>query len=792
MNPARIKKVAVIGSGVMGKGIAAHLANCGIPSLLLDLERPWVDKALADLPKMKPALLYDAADIRLITPGTIADDLPKVKDCDWIVEVIIEQLQPKRDLYAKLEALLRPNQIVSSNTSGIGWHLLTEGRSAAFKQQFCITHFFNPVRYLKLVELVGGAGTDQRVVQTMATFLTDTLGKGVVWAKDTPNFVANRIGVHGIMVTLHALAKHGWSVEVIDKIMGPPLGRPKSATFRTADLVGLDTLAHVAQTAYEQCTQDEARAIFQLPDFVTRMIQEKFLGDKTKQGFFKKTKNADGATEILAFDPATFAYRAQQKFKAPSLGAAKNIEDVRERVRTVVLAADDAGKIAWPLVSETLVYAANRIPEIADDVVNVDHGMEWGFGWELGPFATWDALGVRVAVERLEKEGRAVPALAAQVLKSGAGSFYQARDARPTYFDAASSAYQSVPAKPGLIVLSQLHVLKKVVEANESGSLLDLGDGVFCCEFHSKMNAIDEGIIAMLNAGVERAEREGQGLVIGNEGVNFCVGANLMLIFLEAQQQNWTQIDEIVRQFQSMGQRIRFAKKPVVVAPFQLALGGGCEVVLSAARVRAAAETYMGLVELGVGLIPAGCGCKNMLLRMQANARASLRATDRIWMSPDDGGPFPKVQRAFETIGFAKVSTSAKEAVNIGYLRATDRVTLDREQLLMDAKADVLELAPGYQPPASETIELPGRGGWMAIRNAIAQFRLQGLVTEYDVVLAEKLAYILTGGNRPGPWTATEQDVLDLEREVFLQLCGDARTHARIQTMLMTGKPLRN
>lgn len=786
-----IKRAAVIGSGVMGKGIAAHLANCGISTLLLDLDRSMVEQSLQQLPKMKPSLLYDQRDLRLITPGSITDDLAKTAECDWIVEVIVEQLGPKQALYAKLESQLTQGQVISSNTSGISWERLTEGRGDLFKQQFCITHFFNPVRYLKLVELVGGSATHAHVMAQMEAFLRDTLGKGVVHAKDTPNFIANRIGVHGVMAALHYLVETRQCPAVIDKVMGPALGRPKSAIFRTADIVGLDTLAHVAQNSYERCPDDEARALYKLPAFYEQLLKDGALGEKSGKGFYFKTKGADGEKTILAYNIDKGGYDVQAKLKTPSLGAAREIEDVAERMRTVVFADDDAGKIAWSLVSQTLVYAANRVPEIANDIVNVDRAMEWGFGWELGPFATWDALGVQTVVDRLTTEGRPVPALATQVLSTGKGSFYETVNGSRTYFDIATSKYSAVPQKPGLVILNKEKATKQPVAKNESAQLWDIGDGVLCCEFQSKMNAIDADIIAMLNEGMDRVERDGVGLLVGNEGANFCVGANLMLIFLEAQAKNWEKIDEIARQFQGVCQRMRFLPKPVVAAPFQLVLGGGCEIVLGAGHVRAAAETYIGLVELGVGLVPAGAGCKNMLLR--AEAQCTKRLKDHIWMSPADGGPFPKVERAFEAIGFAKVATSAKEAQGIGYLAPTDRITLDTASLLADAKADILELAQDYAPPVMrEDISLPGEGGYYAMRNAMEQFHAQGVISAYDQHLGERLAHILTGSNHPSAHLATENDILDREREVFLSLCGQEQSLERISHMLMTGKPLRN
>lgn len=789
----KISKAAVIGAGVMGRGIAAHLAGCGIDCLLLDIDKQFAVDAIKALPKTKPSLIFDPKDARRITPGSIADDLPKLAECDWVIEVIIEKLEPKQALYAQIETHMKPGQIISSNTSGISWSLLTEGRSAQFKQHFCITHFFNPVRYLKLVELVGGPDTDPKVIAVMESFLSDTLGKGVVHAKDTPNFIANRIGVQGMTVALHQLYEQGWKLEHVDKVMGPPTGRPKSAMFRTADLVGLDTLAHVARNTYEMCPQDECRELYRLPSYVETMIANGAIGEKSGQGFYKKDRDADGKRVILALDAQTQEYRTQEKFKTPSLGAAREIENPAERIATVVKADDDAGAIAWPLVSENLAYAANRVPEIADEVYSVDNAMCWGFGWEIGPFAMWDALGVQYVVDRLRDEGRAVPQLALNVLESGDGCFYRTRDGQQEYFDVLSKSYRAIPTKPGVIVLDHYRAQNAVVDRNEGASLFDLGDGVFGVEFHSKMNAIDADLIGMMNAGLDRAEAEGVGLVIGNDGPNFCVGANLMLIFMEAQAENWDTIDGIVRQFQGLCQRMRFAKVPVVVAPYNMALGGGCEVVLGGTHVRASAETYTGLVELGVGLIPAGAGCKNMILRAEESAMQRHNPNDQIWMSPLDGGPFPKVRAAFEAIGFAKVSTSAKEAKKIGYLRRQDRISLDRAGLIGDAKSDVLEYAQNYTPAvARDDIVLPGQGGYYALLNAIAQAKDLGHVTPYDEVLASKLAHVLTGANHPNTHLATEQDILDREREAFLSLCGDERTHARIQHMLLKGKPLRN
>lgn len=787
-----IQKVAVLGSGIMGRAIAGHLAGCGIPSLLLDLKTETVKESLNLLAKSKPALMYDTADMRLITAGNFDDDLAKIADCDWIVEAIVERLDIKQSLYARVEKFLKPNQIISSNTSGIDLKDLVSGRSETFRKRFLITHFFNPVRYMKLLEIVAGPETAHEAVQEMADFGERVLGKGVVFAKDTPNFIANRIGVQGMMAAIHAVVTKGWGIEVVDQVMGTPTARPKSAMFRTADIVGLDTLAHVAENNFKGCPTDEDRDLFEIPAYVQAMIQKKWLGDKTGQGFYKKVKKPDGGKDILVLDPKAMDYRPQQKIKTDSLGAARNIDDPAERVAEVVWGSDEASAIAWDLVSTTIIYAANRIPEIADDILNIDRAMRWGFNWDLGPFEVWDALGVVNICERLKQEGRAVPKIVQQVLDKGLTTFYQSKDGVTSYFDAASAATKPIPEPKGAIILKSLVERNKVVAQNESASVIDLGDGVFNVQFHAKMNAIDDQIIAMLNRGMDEAEKNGAGVVVANDGPNFCVGANLMLIFLEMQQQNWPRIDEIVRQFQTVIQRMSHGKVPVVVAPHQMALGGGCEVILGGTAVRAAAETYMGLVEVGVGFIPAGGGCKNLLLRNEERQLARHKPKDTIWMSPKDGGPFPKVSAAFQTIMMATVATSAKDAKKIGYLRKSDAITVNAEMRIADAKRDVLTVAKNFVPRPLQDIQLPGIGGKMALINAVKGFVLQGLATEYDAVIGEKLAHILAGGNKPNIHTATEQDVLDLEREAFLSLCGMEKTQARVQHMLMKGKPLRN
>ena len=559
-------------------------------------------------------------------------------------------------------------------------------------------------------------------------------------------------------------------------------------------MVGLDTLVHVGRHTYENCLSDENREVYKIPPVIEKMIERKMLGDKTGQGFYKKVKNEKGK-EILALDLQTLEYRPQEKIRYDSLEGSKNIDDTAERIRQMVHAEDRAGQFAWSAMADLLVYAANRVPEIADDVVNVDNAMKWGFNWDLGPFESWDAIGVREASERLKKDGVPIPKSVQEVLTKGEGKFYKKAEGKKFFFDFTTSSYRELPERPGVIVLSSLKERKKVIRKNDSASLIDLGEGVACLEFHSKMNAIDDEIVAMMKAGLDEVNRNFVGLVIANQGENFSVGANLMLLWLEAQQKNWDRIKEVVRGFQDAAMALKYAPKPVVSAPFGLTLGGGCEAAMGAAKIRAHAELYMGLVEVGVGLIPAGGGCKEMLLRCEEFQRKKFSSIPPAyrWAKEIDGGPFPKVQMAFETVAFARVSTSAKEARSLHYLREADEISLSRDHLIQDAKQDVLTLSKNYLPAKPrEDIRVPGRGGKYALQSAIQGFREKRMITEHDAVIAEKLAHVLSGGDRPVAGYATEQQILDLEREVFLQLVGMEKSQARMQQMLMTGKPLRN
>ena len=808
--PREIKKVAVLGAGVMGKGISAHLAGAGLSVLMYDIVPPNLPQgtprntiaatAIEQLLAARPALIYSKKDASRITPLNLEDDLAQLAECDWIIEVVLEDLATKTKVFDKIEKYARPGTIITSNTSGIPLKLLAEGRSKDFRKHLFVTHFFNPVRYMRLLEFVQGPETDPQVVRFMADFVERVLGKGVVYCKDTPNFIANRIGVYGMLSVLHLMEKEGYTVEEVDKVLGPATAKSRGATLRTSDLVGLDTFALVAKNVYDRISNDEQHAAFQPPSFVLKMIEKKMLGDKSKQGFYKKVKNADGSSEIQALDLKTLTYRPQEKLKYACLKEVKNLECPDDRVRLMVNADDRAGKLAWTATADLLVYSANRVPEIAEDIVNIDNALKWGFNWELGPFETWDAIGVKEVVERLKKEGiTKLPPIVDKVLAKGEGKFYRTVNGGREYFDFATESYKKVPISPSIVILSSLKDRNKVIQTNTGATLIDIGDGVACLEFHTKMNAIDDEVIAMGQTALEEVAKNFEGLVVSNEGENFSAGANLMLLMMSASENEWDKIKTIVRSFQNLTMAFRYSPKPVVAAPFGLALGGGCEVSMGCDKIRAHGELYMGLVEVGVGLLPAGGGCKEMVLRMDERLRepflkSPIKWSKDIWWSKaPDPGPFPKVAKAFETIAFAKISTSAKEAQEIGYMKKSDGITLSRDHLIAAAKQDVLTLAKGYQQPKPrEDILLPGQGGKTALLSSIRDARIKGQITEHDVTVASAVAHVLAGGDRIGPYIASEQTLLDLELEQFLILVGQEKTQARMQNMLMTGKPLRN
>jgi 3-hydroxyacyl-CoA dehydrogenase len=801
----RIEKAAVLGAGTMGAQIAAHLANAGIPTLLLDIVprepnaeehargltleskevRDRIARAgLEAAKRAKPAAFLTPAAAALVTAGNFEDDLPRLKDCDLVIEAVVENLDIKRQLFERVEKFRKPGSVIASNTSGIPIRQIAEGFSEEFRAHFLGTHFFNPPRYLHLVELIRTEWTKPEVSCAVYGFLDQRLGKGVVVAKDRPNFIANRIGTYGALVTLGVLAEGGFTIEEVDRITGPALGRPKSATFRTFDLVGLDVLTHVARNLYEAVPDDEERAVYQLPEFVERMVNQGILGDKTKGGFYQKRKGEGGQREIWTLDVATLEYRPPQKAKFPSLEAAKNVEDTRARVKSLFWGQDRVGEFLWKTSSRVFAYAANRIPEIADTVVEVDRAMKWGFGWELGVFEAWDAVGVERVVARWKEEGKTVPANVQRMLDAGANSFYKSEAGRDSYFDFESGEYKPVLEQPGVIVLKSLKDRTGVIKKNAAASLLDLGDGVACLEFHSKMNSIGGDTLSMLKTALAEVEKNFVGLVVGNQGSNFSVGANIMLVLLGAQEEEWDEIDLGIRAFQQATMSLRYSPKPVVVAPFQMTFGGGCEMTLHADRARASAETYIGLVEVGVGLIPAGGGTKEML----------VRAMDSIPPGVTEADPFPFVKRAFETIAMAKVATSAAEAKTLGFLREEDSYSMNADRLIADAKREVLALAStGYTQPRQRTDVLAlGNSALSTIKLGIHQMKRGGFISDYDAVIGEKLARILTGGDLNHETRVSEQYLLDLEREAFLSLCGMRQTQERIAHMLKTGKPLRN
>jgi 3-hydroxyacyl-CoA dehydrogenase len=787
-----INEVTVLGAGVMGAAIAAHLANAGLRVRLLDIpakDAPAGDKrarsAISEkgfegARKAKPAAFFSPRFETLVTVGNLEDDLAEaVAKSDFIIEAIIENLAIKQKLYARIDEL-GGKAIVTSNTSGLRIAELMQGRSASFKSRFCITHFFNPPRYLKLVEIVAGPDTSPATVARAEALCGQLLGKGLVRAKDTPNFIANRIGTFAMMRTLAIAVADGYTVEEVDMVFGPATGKPKSGVFRTADVVGLDTLVHVTKNCFDALPADERRDVFAPPPVLQALVDKKWLGSKTKQGFYKKVGN-----DILQLDLKTLEYGPQKKPRFASIGAARGAEDVDEKLRRVLGGDDRASALARQVTYETLIYSANRLGEIADDIVDIDRALRWGFGWERGPFEIWDALGVKATAAKMEAAGLTVPAwVKEQIAAQGEGMrFYKQETPGKLQQLGHRGGFTPVPVDARHLSLDAIRAAGGEVERNGSASILDLGDGVFCLEFHAKMNAIDQDIVAMTYKAVDRAEREGVGLVIGNDAPDaFCAGANLFALMVALGQNQMKVIDDMVVGFQGACQRTRYARVPVVAAPFGLALGGGAEVILGCQTVRAAAELYVGCVEVGVGLIPAGGGC------MELAARASARATD-----DPQYDMLSLVRVPFETLARARVSLSAEEARDIGYLRQGDSVSMARETVIADAKALVLGQArAGYRPPPPRRIRVIGEGGAGTLRQLLLNLVGAHQISEHDAKISGHLARILSGGNVPAGATVSEQHILDLEREAFLSLCGEPKTRERIQHMLTTSKPLRN
>jgi len=780
---ADFKRVAVLGAGVMGAGIAAHLANAGIPSLLFDIDQKFSSGALQMLPKSKPALLYSTKGLALITACNYNDHAARLGECDLIIEVVVERLDIKKKVFETVAKHRKPGSIVTSNTSGIALSDMVADMPEEMRQHFAVTHFFNPVRYMRLLEIVVGPETLPEVGDKLRHFGAKVLGKGIVNAKDTPNFIANRIGTFGMGAVFRNMAKTGLDVEAVDMIFGQAMGRPKSAVFSTADVVGIDTLSHVFATVYNSCPDDEEREVFQIPEYVTRLIADGRTGRKAGAGFYKMMK-AGGKKELMALNLETLEYKPLTKPRFASVTAARSAEGTPAKIRAIIAGNDAAAKSAWAVTAETLIYSANRIPEIADDIVNIDNGMKWGFGWELGPFETWDAIGVRTSVERMKADGFTVPAWVQAMLDAGRESFYARDEAGAPNFWQYTGDIAPMPKTTNHLFLADVKAKGGYVKRNASADLLDLGDGVLGLEFHGKMNALDELVFEAYEGALDRLDTgEFSSLVVGNQdGKAFCAGANLLMILMGAMQQQFDMIDASVLRLQTLMMRAKYNEKPVITVPYGLTLGGGAEVTMHSSATVAGGELYIGLVEVGVGLIPAGGGCKEMVVRALGDIPQDI-AYD----------PNPFVQKVFERLGLAKMATSAEEAREMGFLRPTDKVVLDYDALIGTAKQTALGMvASGYVPPAMRTVKLPGPNGAAAIELFLNQMHDGGYATDHDVTVGKKLAHVLTGGDIPFGTVRTEWDLLDLEREAFLSLCGEFKSQARMQYMLQNGKPLRN
>jgi 3-hydroxyacyl-CoA dehydrogenase len=797
-----INKVAVLGAGVMGSGIAAHCANAGLPCVLLDIVPPNLTEeerkikanrdrfaagGLAGAIKAKPAAFFSERFARLVTTGNFEDDLGLLSGCDLIIECVVENLDIKRNLFQKVAQVRKADGIVATNTSGLPIAKIIDGFDLGFRQHFMVTHFFNPPRYMKLLELVPGPDTLPDVTALVADWATNTMGKGVVWGKDTPNFVANRIGVYSMFSAMQEMENMDLTIEEVDAIAGPAMGRPKTAAFKTVDLVGLDTLNHIGDFCYANLTQDEEREVFKVPAWFKGMVEKKWLGNKTKGGFYKKAEGAGGKKEKLAINWKTLEYQPSVRVEAESLLVAKNTEDLGERIKGFVAGDDKFGLFAWKTLSRTLAYTARRLGEIADDVVQIDNGMKWGFNWNMGPFETWDAIGVKESVARMKADGLDVPPVVDAVLTKGEGTWYKYDKSKGIrlFFDFKSGTYKPEVVPKTQICIKYAKDTHEIVAENDSASLINIGDDVLLLEFHSKMNSIDGDIVEMQRKGVEllNTDPKWNGMVVTNQAENFSVGANLMLLWMGAQAGEWEQIRGIVTGFQHANKSMKYAKKPVVVAPFGMVLGGGLEVVLGGSHVLSHSELYSGLVEVGVGVIPGGGGTKELLIRYLEGIPRSM-TVDR----------FPYIQKVFECIGMVKVSMSAEMAKELNYLRATDRIILNRDRLVHDAKQWCIGLtAGGYTPPKEpDFLVLPGEEGIAAVKVGLDSMKAGGYISEHDEKIATKLAEVLCGGYVRPNTLRTEDELLELEAEAFLSLCGEPKSQDRMGYMLQKNKPLRN
>ncbi len=797
----RIKKVAVLGSGIMGSRIACHFANIGVNVLLLDIvprelteeekkkgltmessavRNRIVNQAFTTAVKSNPAPLYDKAFASRITLGNFDDDMSKIKDYDWTIEVVIENLDIKKKVFEQVEKHRTPGTLITSNTSGIPINFMLEGRSDDFQKHFCGTHFFNPPRYLKLLEIIPTVKTDPEIIDFLMHYGDLYLGKTTVLAKDTPAFIANRVGIFAILKVIESMQKLGLNVDQIDKLTGPVIGRPKSATFRTSDVVGLDTLVKVANGLYAGLPKDEGRETFKLPEVVGKLMENNWLGDKTGQGFYKKTKDAKGKTEILTLNLETLKYGPKEKASFGTLEATKPIDNLKERFKPLLSGKDVAGEFYRDSFYALFQYVSNRIPEIADELYKIDDALCAGFGWEVGPFETWDSVDVAKTVTKMEEMGYKPNQWVYDMLKAGIKSFYMAKDGVRHYYDIPSKSYKAVPGAEAYIILDNIRE-SKVLWSNSGSTIFDLGDGVLNVEFHTKMNTLGGEVVEGINRAIDMAEKDYRGLVIGNQGAQFSAGANLGMVFMYAIEQEFDEVDFMIRHFQNTMMRVRYSSVPVVVAPHGLTLGGGCEMSLHADLIQAAAETYIGLVEVGVGLIPGGGGTKEL--------------TKRVSDSFETGDvELNALQNAFMNIATAKVATSAEEARGMNILRNHDRISVNRDRQIADAKSAVIELADaGYTMPVPATnIKVQGKTGMALFMAGVNGMKMGNYISEHDLKIANKIGYVMCGGDLSYPQEVSEQYLLDLEREAFLSLTGEKKTLERIQSILTSGKPLRN
>jgi 3-hydroxyacyl-CoA dehydrogenase len=797
-----IKKVAILGSGIMGSRIACHFANIGVQVLLLDiapkelsaeeaakgltLESPAVrnrivNAAFQQTLKSKPASLYQAGFAANIQVGNFEDNLSGISDADWIMEVVVENLAIKKSIYERVEQFRQPGTLITSNTSGIPIHLMAEGRSADFQAHFCGTHFFNPPRYLRLLEIIPTPKTDASVIDFLLAYGETQLGKTTVLCKDTPAFIANRIGVYSMMQTMKVVEELGLTVEQVDKLTSKVVGRPKSGTFRLSDVVGLDTTVHVANNLHATLSNDESKSIFALPSMMQKLIENKWLGDKTGQGFYKKTKDDKGKTVILSLDLQTFEYRAAQRVSFETLERSKAIDNLGDRFALLLAGQDLAGEFYRKTILDGFRYASNRVPEIADDLVKIDQAICAGFGWEMGVFETWDAIGVEKANAMMAESGLTPAPWVTEMLALGHSTFYKIEGGKRLYYDLASKSYQVIPGQEKQISLSILKPTNTVFK-NDDAHIIDLGDGIVGLEFHSKMNTMGQGVLEGLAYAIETAEKDFRGLVIGNESNEaFSAGANLGMLYMFGIEKKFDEVNHMIATFQESMMRVRYSSIPVVVAPHTLALGGGCEINLHADKIVAHSELYMGLVEVGVGLIPAGGGTKEMALRMGDARRSGDVELNRL-------------QQAFMNIATAKVSTSAHEALEMNYLRTQDRIVLNRSQVISEAKKEAILLAEaGYvQKNRRSDVWVEGKQGLALFKAGIQGMLMGRYISEHDALIANKLAFAICGGDLDAPQMVTEQYLLDLEREAFLSLTGEQKTMDRIGSLLSGGKPLRN